>query len=121
MLRRVLFNKSTVRSFASMQKYNQNTNEILYLNACFGGGVSGCILFSFLTYKDKFYDNHNHNYNNNNNFISCVAETTVMGMAGFYAGFTFIFLSPIIVPFGMVVGIIRYLDITLTENKNSKK
>jgi hypothetical protein len=110
MLRRLIVNKSIVRSFASMKKHNKNEiYEILYFNACFGGGVGGGVLLSYLTYKDKY----------DSGFVTCVSETTLMGLGGFCLGFTFTFLSPIIVPFGMVVGMIRYLD--TKNNKDSKK
>jgi|UniRef100_A0A6C0HUG0 hypothetical protein len=85
--------------------FNDKIDSFIW-NACLGGGFAFGFGASYLT------------YDRNKSYIRCVGETTIVSFYGFILGFTFILVSPIILPFATVIGVIRYLDSPKETKKN---
>jgi len=64
------------------------------------GGIAGAGKFGSDTYKKTKHGEYLH----------CVGETTLMGFTGFGLGMAAIFMSPILVPMGTLVAVVRYFD-----------
>ena len=64
------------------------------------GGIAGAGKFGSDTYTKTKRDGYFH----------CVGETTLMGFIGFGVGMTAIFMSPILVPMGTLIAVVRYFD-----------
>ena len=64
------------------------------------GGIAGAGKFGSDTYKRTKHDG----------YFRCVGETTVGGFTGFAVGMAVMFMSPILVPMGTLVAVVRYFD-----------
>jgi hypothetical protein len=77
--------------------------EVFYNYSCILfilGGIAGAVKFGSDTYTKTKRDGYFH----------CVGETTLMGFTGFGVGMAAIFMSPILVPMGTLIAVVRYFD-----------